>query len=84
MGGLTAADSLAILAADSIADAISLDEVVVVAPIKPIILRGDTTIIDPRAFQTSDGAYLEELVRLIPGMAYDKKIGTLTYNGQPI
>lgn len=84
MGALTAADSLAILAADSIADAISLDEVVVVAAIKPIILRGDTTIIDPRAFQTSDGAYLEELVRLIPGMAYDKKNGTLTYNGQPI
>lgn len=82
--GVTEPDSLSVTRADSIADAIRLDEVVVVAPIKPVTFRGDTTIIDPRAFKTGDGAYLEELVRLIPGMAYDKKNGTLTYNGQPI
>lgn len=82
--GVVVPDSVAVAWADSVADAINLGEVVVVAPIKPIIVKGDTTIIDTRAFQTRDGAFLEELIRIIPGMAYDKKNGTLTYNGKPI
>ncbi|WP_300506187.1 outer membrane beta-barrel protein [uncultured Duncaniella sp.] len=77
-------DSLLIAEMDSLLNTINLDEVVVVAPIKPVTVKGDTTIIDTRAFKTRDGAYLEDLVRLIPGMAYDKKTGTLTYNGIPL
>ena len=77
-------DSLLIAGMDSLLNTINLDEVVVVAPIKPVTVKGDTTIIDTRAFKTRDGAYLEDLVRLIPGMAYDKKTGSLTYNGIPL
>ncbi len=74
----------AIAYADSIADAISLDEVVVTARVKPIVFKGDTTIVNTNSFKTRDGAYLEELVRLVPGMAYDKESGVLSYNGTPI
>lgn len=77
-------DSLLIAGLDSMLNTINLDEVVVVAPVKPITIKGDTTIINTSAFKTRDGAYLEDLVRLIPGMAYDKKTGSLTYNGIPL
>lgn len=79
-----ASDSLPVAEMDSMFSTINLDEVVVIAPIKPVTVKGDTTIIDTRAFKTRDGAYLEDLVRLIPGMAYDKKTGSLTYNGIPL
>lgn len=74
----------AIARADSIADAIALDEVVVTARVKPIVFRGDTTIINTNAFKTRDGAYLEELVSMVPGLTYDKETGSLRYNGTPI
>lgn len=78
------ARAAAIAYADSIADAITLDEVVVTARLKPIVFKGDTTIINTNAFKTRDGAYLEELVRMVPGLTYDKTNGTLSYNGTPL
>lgn len=78
---LTEADSLAIAAADSIMNSISLDEVVVTAPLKEMEVRGDTTIFNADAYRLRDGAYLQELVRVIPGMEYDKASGRLTYYG---
>lgn len=77
-------DSAAIAEMDSLLRIINLDEVVVTAPVKPILMRGDTTIINTDAFKTRDGAFLEDLIRLIPGMAYDKRTGSLTYNGKPL
>ena len=35
------------------------------------------------AFQI-EGAYLEDLVKRVPGLVYNKKDNSLTYNGQPI
>lgn len=55
---LTEADSLAIAAADSIMNSISLDEVVVTAPLKEMEVRGDTTIFNADAYRLRDGAYL--------------------------
>lgn len=77
-------DSTAIAEMDSMLRTINLEEVVVTAPMKPIFMKGDTTIINTDAFRTRDGAYLEDLIRLIPGMAYDRQTGSLTYNGKPL
>lgn len=77
-------DSLAIAEIDSILNTIDLDEVIVTAPIKEREIRGDTTIFNADAYRLRDGAYLQELVRLIPGMEYDKASGSLTYYGTPL
>ena len=63
---------------------LELGEVTVKAAMKDIELVGDTTVINVDAFKTSEGALLEELVNLIPGMEYDAEAGTLTYNDEPI
>lgn len=63
---------------------IQLGEIVVEAPHKDVELVGDTTVINVDAFKTSEGALLEELVRLIPGMEYDEEAGTITYNDETI
>lgn len=63
---------------------IELGEVTVEAPVKDIELVGDTTVINVNAFKTSQGALLEELIALIPGMEYDSEAGTLTYNDEPL
>lgn len=77
-------DSVAVALADSLLSSIELDEVVVTARVKPIIMRGDTTIINASSFGVGKGDDLEELVRRIPGMEYDKQSKTLKYNGQVI
>ncbi|MDE6378505.1 MAG: carboxypeptidase-like regulatory domain-containing protein, partial [Duncaniella sp.] len=63
---------------------IELSEVTVEAPIKDMELVGDTTVINVDAFKTSQGALLEELIALIPGMEYDSDAGTLSYNDEPL
>ena len=63
-------------------NAIELGEVTVTAPMNDIELVGDTTVIRVGAFKTSRGARLEELVAKIPGMRYDRRTGTLYYNGE--
>lgn len=47
-------------------------------------MEGDTTVINAAAFKTPEGAYLEDLVKRVPGLVYNKKDNSLTYNGQPI
>ena len=45
-----------------------LKEIVVTAPLKPMEQKGDTTIYNAGAYPTPEGAYLEELVKRIPGL----------------
>ena len=84
-GGLSAQKPQA---KDSVAfhipDTLLLDEVTVTAPALPIEQRGDTVIFNPGAFKVPEGAYLEALVRRIPGLNYDPKTHSLSYNGCPI
>lgn len=63
---------------------IKLDEITITAHAKPIRQVGDTTVINVSAYKTPEGAYLEELVKRIPGLEYDTKEKTLTYNGLSI
>lgn len=65
-------------------EGLELSEVVVTAPIKEIEQVGDTTVINAAAYKTPEGSYLEELVKQIPGLDYNRQDGSLTYNGQPI
>lgn len=69
---------------DSIFKTLNLDEVVVTAAIKEVEMKGDTTVINADAFKTAEGAYLEELLKRVPGLEYEKQNKTMTYNGLPI
>lgn len=69
---------------DPVPGSISLGEVVVTARVKPVFLRGDTIVINPAAFRLRDGAYLEELVRCVPGLTYDKTTGHIAYYGESL
>lgn len=61
-----------------------LDEVVVTAVRQPVEQRGDTTVYNAEAYKIPEGAYLEELVKRIPGLNYDPKEKTMKYKGEPI
>lgn len=61
-----------------------LQDVVITAPMKEVEMKGDTTVINAGAYKTSEGAYLEELVKSIPGLEYDSQNHSITYNGLPI
>ena len=63
---------------------LELSEVVVTAPIKEVELVGDTTVINADAYRIPEGSNLEELVKKIPGLEYDRQNKTLVYNGLPI
>lgn len=65
-------------------EGLELSEVVVTAPIKEVELVGDTTVINADAYRISEGSNLEELVKKIPGLEYDRQNKTLVYNGLPI
>lgn len=65
-------------------EGLELSEVVVTAPIKEVELVGDTTVINADAYRTPEGSNLEELVKKIPGLEYDRQNKTLAYNGLPI
>lgn len=60
---------------------IKLAEVLVTAPVKEIDMAGDTTVINADAYRTPEGSNLEELVRKIPGLEYDDRSKSLSYNG---
>ena len=66
------------------AEGLELSEVVVTAPIKEVELVGDTTVINADAYRIPEGSNLEELVKKIPGLEYDRQNKTLVYNGLPI
>lgn len=65
-------------------EGLELAEVVVTAPIKEVELVGDTTVINADAYRIPEGSNLEELVKKIPGLEYDRQNKTLVYNGLPI
>lgn len=65
-------------------EGLELSEVVVTAPIKEVELVGDTTVINADAYRIPEGSDLEELVKKIPGLEYDRQNKTLVYNGLPI
>ena len=65
-------------------EGLGLSEVVVTAPIKEVELVGDTTVINADAYRIPEGSNLEELVKKIPGLEYDRQNKTLVYNGLPI
>lgn len=65
-------------------EGLELSEVVVTAPIKEVELVGDTTVINADAYRIPEGSNLEELVKKIPGLEYDRQNKTLVYNGFPI
>ena len=65
-------------------EGLELSEVVVTAPIKEVELVGDTTVINADAYRIPEGSNLEELVKKIPGLEYDRQNKTLVYYGLPI
>ncbi|RGO10939.1 TonB-dependent receptor [Bacteroides sp. 3_1_33FAA] len=65
-------------------EGLELSEVVVTASIKEVELVGDTTVINADAYRIPEGSNLEELVKKIPGLEYDRQNKTLVYNGLPI
>lgn len=65
-------------------EGLELSEVVVTALIKEVELVGDTTVINADAYRIPEGSNLEELVKKIPGLEYDRQNKTLVYNGLPI
>ena len=63
---------------------IQIGEVVVTGKLKEVVMEGDTTVINASAYKVPEGSYLEDLVKRIPGLVYNKKDQSMTYNGQPI
>ena len=61
-----------------------LNEVVITGIQKDIIQKEDTTVINAGSYKVPEGAYLEALLRRIPGLVYDKKEKKLIYNGEEI
>lgn len=54
-------------------DDLQIDEVVVTGKLREVVMEGDTTVINASAYKTPEGAYLEDLVKRIPGLVYNKK-----------
>lgn len=61
-----------------------LNEVFVVAKQPDILQKRDTTIINAKAFTVPQNAYLQELIKRIPGIIYDADNNRLSYNGKDI
>lgn len=61
-----------------------LGEVTVTAEAKAVRQVKDTTVINATVYKTPEGSYLEELLKRIPGLTYDKATQTITYNGKAI
>lgn len=76
------------LSEDSVAyhlsDTLLLDEVTVTAPIQAMEQKGDTVVFNSGAYRLSENACLEALIRRIPGLDYDPKDHSLSFNGYPI
>lgn len=65
-------------------DDIQIGEVTITGKLKEVEMKGDTTVINAAAYKTPEGSYLEDLVKRVPGLVYNKKDHSLTYNGQAI
>jgi len=62
---------------------ILLDEVVVEGPIPELVIRGDTMEYNPAAFKVKEGAVVEDLLKLLPGLEVDKN-GRITTSSQKV
>ena len=65
-------------------DEIRLDEVVVSGTLQERVQKGDTTVINADAYKVPEGAYLEALLKRVPGLVYDKQEKKLIFEGQTI
>ena len=61
----------------------NLDEVVVTAEIPPIIVRKDTIEFNAASFKTLPSAVVEDLLKKLPGVTYDRN-GSLKVNGKDV
>lgn len=80
----TTTDTLSSKKSDAIEKEYKLDELTVTAHKTEIRQKGDTTIVDATAFKTPEGAYLEELIKRIPGLDYDRKTKEMKFQGKTI
>lgn len=62
--------------------AVMLKEAKVVARARRFVMRGDTVVFNPRAFELAEGARLEELIKKLPGVS--QKEGRLYWNDKPL
>ncbi|WP_277116687.1 outer membrane beta-barrel protein [Bacteroides heparinolyticus] len=67
---------------DSLFKEVLLDEVVIIGRRKLIDVRRDTTFINTHNLRVHKGAKLEDLVKKIPGMDFDKESRLLSFNGK--
>ena len=70
-----------IILADTIT---SLSEITISAKQAEMQHKKDTTIINTAVYMLPQNAYLQELVKKIPGILYDAENGKLSYNGKII
>jgi hypothetical protein len=66
-----------------VTDNILLEDAMIVAKAPEIIMRGDTIEYNADSYRVQEGAVVEELVRLMPGMEVDSE-GRVTNNGRRI
>ena len=55
-------------------DDIQISEVTITGKLQEVVMEGDTTVINAAAFKTPEGAYLEDLVKRVPGLVIIRKI----------
>lgn len=65
-------------------NALQLKEIVVTAPVKAVEQKEDTIIYNVSAYKIPEGAYLEALIRRVPGLSYNPKEHSISYNGHSI
>ncbi|RYY62906.1 MAG: TonB-dependent receptor [Chitinophagaceae bacterium] len=66
-----------------VADATSLDEVLVVAERPPVVVRRDTIEFNAASFKTLPNALVEDLLKKLPGVQVDRD-GNIMVNGKPV
>ncbi len=65
-------------------DAETLCEVIVTAIMQPMEQKKDTMVYNTEAYKVPNGAYLETLIRRIPGLSFDPKTKVIEYKGEKI
>ncbi len=63
---------------------IELEEVLVIRQRKLVSMKKDTTFINTNCLRMRQGANLEDLIRNIPGMEYNKTNRQLSFKGKPL
>lgn len=69
---------------DTLATTGTLKELTVTADRQEVMQKEDTTVVDATAFKTPEGSDLEELIKRIPGLDYDKDTKQITFQGKQI